>query len=95
MLRFVLKTLTLLGALAVLATLYLGCKHTPKVGSCDMPPSEHEGYVLYQCNVDPQKLGNACCSYLKKGPPESCFVVVCTEECGPWKMYHRECHPHE
>ena len=93
--NFLFKTLFVLAALAVAAVYFMGCKHEPKVGMCDMPPTTHEGYTLYQCNVDPQKPANACCSYLLQGPPETCFVVVCTEGCAPWKMYHRECHKHE
>ena len=64
-----------------------GCRPHPKVGACDMPATEHEGYSLYACGVRQGDDTDVCCAYRNTG----CYVVVCTRGCEDWVVAHQEC----
>lgn len=59
-----------------------GCAVRPKTGLCDIPPEEHEGYVLRRCDSDPDIPGHAFCLYTKGQQ----FRVVETKDCGKWDV---------
>jgi hypothetical protein len=71
-----------LAVLLVLVAIMLACAPAPRVGSCAMPPLEHDGHRLEECAVRESDASNVCCRYGARGH----VVVVCTTGCDDWTI---------
>ena len=79
----------LAAGILICLVLMSGCAAIPKVGECELPPAQHEGYTQQQCFLPKGTRTDACCHY--RADDASCDVIICTQDCNTWTVVERMC----
>lgn len=77
-----------IGACLALAFVLSSCSSAPrpKIGACDRPPMQHQGYDLAGCGVNVRDESQVWCLYVATVEGRRCRALIETHGCETWTL---------